>query len=165
GKFIWYDLSAIVIPDDIMQYPMAACSQQSIVLMGFFRKKNIPYRKISFDHHFALEGFINGQWLYFDADLELDFPGGKRRSFAYLLEGDNLKELYKNVLPPDQIPSLLGNPFYGKINEYPAPRAWLFHRITALLSHWLWIIPLILYGYTEWRMRIKNQFTRDSGVC
>jgi hypothetical protein len=27
GKFVWSDLSAIVLPDDILKYPHAACSQ------------------------------------------------------------------------------------------------------------------------------------------
>lgn len=156
GRFFWYDLSAIVIPDDILKYPMAACSQQSIILMDLFHKKGIPYRKIGFDHHFTVEAFMDNRWIYFDPDLEPEFLNGKRTSFAHLLEGDNLQELYKNVLPPDQIPSLLGNPFYGKINEPPAPRANLFHRITTFFSHWLWIIPLLLYGYIEWKMRMKK---------
>lgn len=59
-KYLFLVLSFLLfIPDDIMQYPMAACSQQSIVLMEFFRKKSIPYRKIGFDHYFELEGFKN----------------------------------------------------------------------------------------------------------
>src|SRR5690349_14064228 len=33
GRYVWWDLSALVKPEDIMKYPMGACSQQSIVLM------------------------------------------------------------------------------------------------------------------------------------
>ena len=33
------DLNAIVIPNDILKHPMAACSQQSIIGMEVFKKK------------------------------------------------------------------------------------------------------------------------------
>lgn len=157
GRFFWYDLSAIVIPDDILQYPMAACSQQSIVLMEFFKRKRLPFRKIGFDGHFAVEGNMNGLWLYFDTNLKPEFPDGKRTSLSYLLKDDNLKELYMNVLRPEQIPTALGHPYYGKINELPAPQASLFHHATGFLSHWLWLIPLLLYGYISRRDRIKKR--------
>ena len=48
GISIWSHLSAIVIPDDIMKHPMAACSQQSLVLMEIFKRNKIDYRKIGF---------------------------------------------------------------------------------------------------------------------
>src|SRR2546423_10838183 len=49
GMLIWNNLSAIVLPDDILKHPMAACSQQSIVLMEVFKKKGINFRKVGFD--------------------------------------------------------------------------------------------------------------------
>lgn len=144
GKFIWYDLSAIVIADDILKYPMAACSQQSIVLMELFKRKHIPFRKIAFDHHFAVEGYINHEWIYFDADLEPNFRG-KHRSFESLKKGNELQKLYDGVLPANAIPYLLANPYKGKLNQFPAPQARIFHYITAILSHWLWLLPLLVF--------------------
>ncbi len=70
GKFSLYDLSAIVIPDDIMQYPMAACSQQSIVMMDCFKRLGMPFRKVGMTGHYACEGFIENGWYYFDTDKE-----------------------------------------------------------------------------------------------
>lgn len=152
GKFIWDDLSAIVIADHILKYPMAACSQQSIVLMEFFKRKKIPFRKISFDHHFAVEGKINGQWIYFDPNLEPEFHG-THRSFEYLRQGKRLQELYQYRIPPDAIPELLANPRYGKINAYPAQKARLLHYTLSTLSHTLWTIPLLLFGVNLWDKR------------
>ena len=40
--------SAVVMPDDILKYPNAACSQQSIVMMEVLKSKGFQTRKISF---------------------------------------------------------------------------------------------------------------------
>ncbi len=145
GKVIWYDLSAIVIADDILQYPMAACSQQAIVLMEYLKLKKIPFRRIAFDHHFAVEGYINNQWIYFDPNLEPEFYG-THRDFEYLRVGDRLNDLYKDVLPVNKIDGLLANPRYGKVNAYPAPKARILHYVFSTLSHGLWLFPLFLFG-------------------
>jgi len=155
GKLVWYDLSAIVLPNDILKYPMAACSQQSIVLMEHFRNKKIPFRKIAFDHHFAVEGFINGQWIYFDTNLEPRF-NNKRESFENLKQGDRLQEVYKDRLPSDNITTILGNPKYGKINAFPAPNAKILHTTLMVLSNGLWVLPLFLFGINLWSKGRKD---------
>jgi len=158
GKLIWYDLSAIVIADDILQYPMAACSQQAIVLMELFKRKKIPFRKIAFDHHFAVEAYINKQWIYLDPNLEPEFQG-THRSFKYLKEGNRLKEIYKNILPSAEIPNLLGNPRYGRLNEYPAPKARILHHMLSTLSHFLWMFPLFLFGVNLWHRKKRSELS------
>ncbi len=155
GKFIWNDLSAIVIADDILKYPNAACSQQAIVLMEFFKRKQIKFRKIGFDHHFAVEGFINGEWIYFDPNLEPEFHG-THRSFEYLRQGKRLAEVYENILPEERIPIALGNPRYGNTNAYPAPRARMMHYTLETLSHSLWVFPVFLFGMNFWERRKRT---------
>lgn len=142
GRFIWYDLSAIVIPDDILKYSMGACSQQSIILMDYFKRKHIQFRKVAFDHHFAMEAKFNNNWIYFDPDMEPPYPKGFRPGLAYLLKGDHLALLYKGLIPADDVHIMLGHPRVGKVNEYPAPKVKFFHIVTGFLSHWLWILPL-----------------------
>ena len=145
GKFIWQDLSAIVIPDDILKYSMGGCSQQCIVLMEFFRRKRIDFKKVSYDHHFAMEAKLNDSWIYFDPDMEPPYTDGTRYGLNYLLRSNHLEELYKNIISENTIKIMLGHPHEGKINEYPAPKAKFFHVITHFLSHWLWIIPLSIF--------------------
>ncbi len=145
GKLIWNNLDAIVIPDDILKYPMAACSQQSIVLMEMFRRYGIPYRAVGFDHHYALEAMINNKWYYFDPTLDPVFPRGKRTSLSAIFKEHRLKQLYLSRLNLNSIDTLLAHPTYSRINIKPAPRARLFHMITGLLSHWLWLLPLFCY--------------------
>jgi hypothetical protein len=143
GVVLWDHLSAIVLPEDILKYPMAACSQQSIVFMECFKRRKVDYRKVGFDHHFALEGRINGQWYFFDADMEPDFTVVPRTSFENLNKDDKLYIIYQNRLDSAGIRYGLANQYYGKANQAPASRAAFFHKVTKLLSHTLWLLPLL----------------------
>lgn len=142
GKFIWPDLSAIVLPDDVLRYPMAACSQQSIVMMELFRRNKINYRMVGFDHHFALEGKFSYKWYYFDTDKEPDFTKVPLQDFASLQKKQLLENIYKASLDTTGLRQTMGHPFYGKENAAPAPNAALFHTVTRVLSRTLWLLPL-----------------------
>ncbi|HEY0432880.1 MAG TPA: hypothetical protein VGC95_03365, partial [Chitinophagaceae bacterium] len=99
------DLDAVVIPDDILKFPMAACSQQSIIGMQAFRQKGITVRKVGFyapgfGGHFCFEAFFENKWHFFDPDLEpklsilanLHFP-----PIRDLVQSDSLlHEVYAN---------------------------------------------------------------------
>ena len=67
-------LSAIVVPDDILKYPYAACSQQSIVFMEILNRKGFPTRKVEFkgkkNGHFCFEVYYNNGWHFYDPDME-----------------------------------------------------------------------------------------------
>lgn len=144
GRYVRYDVSAIVSADDILKYPMAACSQQSIVLMNIFKAKNIPYRKVGFDGHYAVEAKINNQWIFFDANLEPQ-KGQNMQRFDYLLQSDHMSHYYKDVLTPVQITTVFNHVVTGELNADPAPRIRSFHTITRILSHWLWVLPMCLF--------------------
>jgi len=168
GKFIWSDLSAIVIPDDIMQYPMAACSQQSIILMKCFERKGIPFRKVGFEHHFTVEGSFNGRWYYFDPDMEPDFASVKRESLQSLVEKNEIFRLYKNTKDSAEIADGLANHYYGEVNSSPAPNATIFHEVTKFASKFLWFIPLsffLIAIYKSYKMRQRRSFatSKNSG--
>lgn len=96
GKIFWADLSAIVIPDDILKHPMAACSQQSIVMMEALKQRNIPYRMVGFKHHYALEAFIENEWRFFDANMEAKYKG-QPASVADSKSHDTFYAMYRHV--------------------------------------------------------------------
>jgi hypothetical protein len=131
GKLFWKDLSAIVIPDDILKHPNAACSQQSIVLMECVKRYGMDYRQIFFDHHFAVEVRVGNKWHYIDVNKEVSIPN---KSLEDLLEEGSLFSLYKNKLPLLQVKQILGKPRYGTVNSSNAPRAELFQLITGRVS-------------------------------
>ncbi|ANE52457.1 hypothetical protein [Flavisolibacter tropicus] len=143
GQFIWSNLNAVVIPDDIMKYPYAACSQVSIVLAAALKKIGVPYRKVGLKGHFALEANVDGKWYFFDANLEPHFPKGIksldeliRNKELYLgYEGHISLQLYNNVFSTID---------YGKPNEALAPNATIFHRVTFLASI---LLPFALVIY------------------
>jgi hypothetical protein len=144
GRYIWYDISAIVVADDILKYPMAACSQQSIVLMSFFKAKNIPYRKVGFDGHYAVEAEFDKQWIFFDANLEPQKDQNMQR-LDYLLQGNHMSVYYKNVLTQAQMNVVFKHTVKGEINADPAPKVEALHAVTRILSHWLWLLPMCLF--------------------
>jgi hypothetical protein len=147
GKLFWYDLSAIVLPDDLLNYPMAACSQQSIVFIECLRRKGISVRNLGFDHHFAVEGYFDG-WYYFDPNIEPDFSQVKRASLQALLHEKKLPELYKNVMSPTEVEINFANPVFGKVNILPAANAGFFHKVTKALSKNLWLLPFAVFVFT-----------------
>ena len=158
GKMFWDHLSAIVLPDDILQYPFAACSQQEIVLMELFARNQIPYRKVLFNHHFALEAKFDSAWYFFDVNLEPAFRNERRTSLDSIIQQNQLVDIYKDRLDVAKIDSILGAPQYGLINEFPAPRAKLFHRATYLLSKWGWLIcfvAAVFYAVRAWKERSR----------
>ncbi|MCU7551304.1 hypothetical protein OCK74_19435 [Chitinophagaceae bacterium LB-8] len=156
GSLIWSDLSAIVLPNDILKYPNAACSQQSIVMMECFKRKGIPFRKIGYDHHFALEGLVQGKWYYFDPDLEPEFYDVKRNSIDSIFAKQEEFTIYKNRLDSAGIESGLANKTIGEVNTPPAPRASLFHLVTKVLSKTLWLLPLGLLFYFNRRKKLTK---------
>lgn len=139
GRLFWKDLSAIVLPDDILKHPNAACSQQGIVLMECVKRFGLDYRKIFFDHHFAAEVKISGKWHFIDVNLEVK-PGNK--SLKELVKHGTLYSLYQNKIPANEIHSVLAHPKYGEVNSKNAPKAEFFHQITGWASHYF--LPLLL---------------------
>jgi hypothetical protein len=144
GKFIWKDLAAKVIPDDILEEKAAACSQVSIVIMAACKKLGIPSRKVGLVGHYTAEALIGGNWYFIDADLKPDFKSIRgRKSLAEILRNKELFTLYANThLDSTEISRKFARIHYGKTNSLHAPKAYLFHVVTKFLSHWLWLLPL-----------------------
>jgi len=133
GKYVWYDLAAIVNHEDIMKHPMAACSQQAIVLMNAFKHAGIPYRPVHLNGHFTLEGQINGNWYFFDPSIEPNFIN-KRKSLDALIKAKELNAAYYKEISKDEISKFFSSIDYGEINENVAWKARIFHTITYLIS-------------------------------
>jgi hypothetical protein len=143
GKMIWDDLSAIVLPNDILKHPQAACSQVSIVLAEALKRIGIPYRKVGLRNHFVLEAYIGKRWYLFDANMEPQFPTG-RKSVSELKAGHDLYENYKGKLTPSEVDYTFSVIKYGKTNAALAPNASIYHKVTFILS---FLIPLLLMLY------------------
>lgn len=152
GKLIWKDLSAIVIPDDILKHYRAACSQQEIILMECVKHFGLDYRKIIFDQHFAAEVKIAGKWHYVDVDQEVK---AGNNSLEDLLKDGSFYALYKDKISASEITSVLGHPRYGKVNSKNAPKAELFQEITGLISLFFFPALLCVQSFLLYRYNLK----------
>jgi hypothetical protein len=151
GKFIKVNYACKVLPDEILKYPYAACSQQELVMMAILRNNNISYRSVIFPHHYALEVLLNDKWYYFDTDLEPRIRKEQRLADNWKNSADSLKKYYDR----DYIKNLdyalgVNLPLmYGRINEIPAPHARIFNSVTGVLSKIAWCFPLLFLFYSE----------------
>jgi len=155
---------AIVVPRDILKYPAAACSQQTIIMMEILKKKKITYRKIGFQGktsgHFSIEVFYDGDWHFYDTNMEPDEAvlNAYNRPDIATLSGnkDLLLKAYKNY-PEELILDVFPTYTYGPVNSFPAPRGIIFQQVTQILSYTLWIFFLILFLYVRRRyLRISK---------
>ena len=142
-------LASIVKPDDILKYGYGGCSQQSIVLMEVMKKKNIDYRSVGFPHHFATELKINGNWYFFDPNMEPNILASDRLESKWNGSADSLKKYYDTARFHD-MDLIFGKNLkviLGKTNGVNAPNANIFHSATMYLSKTLWLFPLIIVFY------------------
>jgi hypothetical protein len=161
GKY-WSNLSAVVIPDDIMKHPMAACSQQSIVLMEIFRRNGTDFRKVTFNHHFTVEANIERQWRYFDTDIEPKFDKG-RKSLNQLLATREFDSVYNyaetNIV---WFRKTLGTARFGTVNQPPASRATFFHRVGLFfVSNYFLLCALILMVFSSLPVAVRSMYKKS----
>lgn len=145
------ELSAIVLPEDIVKYPYAACSQQSIVAMELLRSKKITTRVIGFDGkkyggHFCFEAFYENGWHFFDTDVEPDasvLNKMGRPDIATLAANDSVLLYAYRHLAAEKTLMLFKQYFYKEPNAPQAPRASIYQYLTKILSVTFWILPLM----------------------
>lgn len=166
--------SAVVIPDDILKFPFAACSQQSIIMMELLKAKGLVTRKISFQGkkaggHFCFEVYYNGSWHFFDPNMEPDLAVldmHDRPGIAFLADHAAVLTSAYRQYPRDQVMDIFLNYSYGPINRFPAPNALLFHKITKVCSYTIWLFFLLAFVFVRHRYRrLTNlQHVRNSRI-
>lgn len=168
SRMIMEGLNSVVIPNDIVKYPNAACSQQAIVVMEVLRSKGFEIRKVGFQGkeagHFCFEVFFDNQWHFYDTNMEPDVAYLKsigRPGIAYLAAHPDILLTAYRQYPKETILDVFPNYFYGEMNEEPAPRAVLFQKITRLLSYLSWIIFGAIF------LIIRRRYLRltDTNLC
>jgi hypothetical protein len=161
--------TAVVIPDDILESPHAACSQQSIVGMEVFKRKGNPVRKVTmFDAvkntgHFAYEVYYNNAWHFFDTDQEPDQKILKSHyypSIAQLKKNPDIiaAAYYKRDIACFQ--RLIANSQIGPVNKFPAPNAYFYQVTTKFFTAFgwafVWLFILVRNRSRRKKMRIVS---------
>lgn len=157
-------LSAIVIPDDILKFPYAACSQQSIVLIELLREKGFKTRKVGFQGktygHFCFEVFYNGSWHFYDPDMEPNvnvLAAYHRPGIQFLASHqDILLEAYAQY-PREKVLDIFPNYFYGSVDKFPAPLAMFYQKLTKFLSYTIWIFFLVAFIWVRRKYQRLSQ--------
>jgi hypothetical protein len=164
-------ISALVIPNEILKYPYAACSQQSLVMMEVLKHRGFKTRKVGFDNktpyggHFAFEVYYEGAWHFCDPDMEPDktvLQAYNRPDIDFLVANKNVLLQAYNRYPKEKILAVFGSYFHGSVNEFPAPHAYIFQRVTNFLSYTIWLFFFISFLIVRWQYRriYKTQASR-----
>ena len=145
-------LSAIVVPDDILKYPYAACSQQSIVMMQLLEKKGIKTRKVGFSGnatgHFCFEAYYDNDWHYYDPDKEPNaalLASYNRPSIDWLNQHKDVLVAAYPQYSKDYVLDVFTKYSYGPVSAFPAPRALIFQQGTKFLSYTIWVFFLAAF--------------------
>ena len=138
-----------------MKHPNAGCSQQALVLMEILKRKHYSYRKVGFPHHYAIEVKVNGNWYFFDPNMEPYMNLKQRLHESWNASDDCLKKYY-DTTKHKNLSWQFGNgqtADFGPVNEIPAQRLNFFQKTTGMLSKILWCFPLLF-------LFVKNRISR-----
>jgi hypothetical protein len=145
----WLDLRVPVMPDDILQYRRAICSQQAIVFMELLRRHGLHYASVLISWpsakggsvgHFAVAARVDGRWLYFDPDQEARQAGVP---IERVMDGSALAQLYggkPELLAGLRDAAARGTIRLAHVDAFPAPRGGLFQTVTKWLSAYGWLL-------------------------
>lgn len=166
AKSIGTDWNGIVLPNDILKYPYAICSQQSLVMMELLKKKGYEYRKVGFyskelgNGHYAFEIKYHNKWHFFDPNMEPDaqlLNKHNRPGIAELVADKKLLFSSYHFWNRNHIAKLFPTFFYGKPNAPIAQNATIFQRVTYLLSYSIWALFLVGYIYVNKLLSAKRR--------
>ncbi len=147
------DLSAIVVPDDILKYPLAACSQQSIIGMKLLMDRGYSVRTVGFydsliGGHFCYEVKYDADWHFYDPNrepVEAVLNKYNRPGIKFLNEHPDILVAAYPQNTKEFILSLYSTYKIGKQEKLPGGNARLFQQLTKVLSYTLWIFFAILF--------------------
>ncbi len=165
-------LSAIVIPDDILKYPYAACSQQSIVFMEILKRKGFLTRKVGFSGknsgHFCFEVHYNYSWHFYDPDMEPDLSVlavYNRPSIEFLARHQDILVKAYHQYPMEKVLDIFPNYSYGTVNTFAAPKAIIFQRLTKFFSYTIWLFFLIAFILVRKKyLRLSRNYVRNNRI-
>lgn len=154
GKFIWRDFLYPVVPSRIIQYPMAACSQQGILFQDQLHKLKIPYETIALKSnsigkgHYAVSVFYANTWHFYDTNQEPIIIDSTMPSIEKIIDEKLYEKMYvSNLNITTQ--EMFKTKSFTKTNKnvYSAKNMYLFQKISLFLSDWLWLFLLLLSVY------------------
>jgi hypothetical protein len=143
--YAWSDLRNPVIPDDILKYSEAACSQQAIVFQAIAHRLGFSVGSVGFPGHFASAVKVQGHWIYFDPNKEIS---AANVPLSEVLSGSRLPALYGDEGRDWQKAAERGEIKLRHVDSNPAPQATFLHNFTRVFSGYGWLILTVLLVLT-----------------
>jgi hypothetical protein len=139
-------------PDYILKSNSAICNQQAIIFQSLMKTIGMEYQSVLFNiprhpiafGHFASAVNVNNQWLYIDTNLEPDYEIGDPTVLQGLLNGN--KDVFNKLYPTHTVKNIPeGSVMISSKNKNPAFWGGLFQDICFFISHYAWIVLLLIY--------------------
>jgi hypothetical protein len=152
GKTIMWGFLCPIEEEDILQFPFASCSQQSILFQKMLSIYGIKYCSVKFNTndtsiggHFALQAYYQNSWHYFDPNKESVKKQGDP-SIETQIQNGEIYAIYDSIVSKEWLNKKVeANLIKSEKNEIEGNNMRLFHKITRFLSSWLWLVFLIGY--------------------
>lgn len=159
ARTIHPDLDAIVMPDEIVRHGAAACSQQAIVVQAALTRMGVTYATVELPDHFLTAAWIDGAWYVVDPWGPIERDRTRLFKLEEMMTVAGRKAMFPGAYATAKWDRLrFSVPNLVKIDQFPAERARLFHRVTGWLSDWLWLLLLsvvlarfVLHRPPAWR--------------
>ncbi len=172
GKLFWKHLTAIVEPDDILDYSEGLCSQQTIVFLEILKRKGIKTRWVGLGYkegpgHFLAEVYYQGKWHLYDVNLEPKWEkvNNHHESIAYYKQyQDSLFLAYEGIISRSLYNKIMEKVEYGEINEFPAKNMLLFHRVTKIITYLIPVFLGIIIFLTLFKQKVPSKIIQKTAA-
>ena len=172
GNFFWGHISAIVEPDDILNYNQGLCSQQTIVFLEILKRKGFKTRWVGLGYkegpgHFLAEIYYQGKWHVYDVNLEPKWNRvtNDHESMDYYHElPDTLYAAYQGILDKQTFYKIMEKVEYGQPNEFPAKNMLLFHRITKIMIYLLPVFFMLMIIVTLFKQKVPAKIIKKTSA-
>ena len=157
ARLIHPHLDALVEPEAILEHGSAACSQQGIIVQEALRRMGHTFGTVEMPGHFASAAWIDGEWLLVDPWGPVQRDRSRLHSLELLMTRDGRQRLLLTEAERQKWDRLrFQPPRLTRVNTYAAPRALVFHQVTAWASRWLWLVVLLLVGSRLLALRLGS---------
>jgi hypothetical protein len=114
-----------------------------------------------FGGHFAFEVFYDGTWHFHDPNMEPDkalLDSYGRPGIDFLVRNPEILTKAYAHYPALKIMDIFPTYFYGPVNKFPAPKAYVFQKITLFLTYTIWFFFLVAFIFVRRSyLRIKRK--------
>lgn len=160
GNTVWSHFLFPVAPDNIIEHPAAACSQQGILFQQLLDHLKIPSSTIKFfplspqtPGHYAVSVYYGNSWHFYDPNREPIIVDSTMPSIEKIVSEKMYEKMYSK--PSNlRFQGFFREKSFERVTKKPFSKGkmYYFQGVTAFLSGWLWLGFLLLYLLYSFRL-------------